>query len=489
MAKKTAPELEAPLESPEIVQRAPADPSGLFDLEAEAALLGAVLIDGGQLSRCEGLDAGAFYNRRHQAIWKACKDLAAAGEPVEYLTVSNKLAHARKLKEVGGDTYLISLTTAPGNSQSARSYARIVSDFAARRKMLADASTIAKWAVDLNIPLPESATQPRRKTRYTASEILSTHFPDATGPIPGVIPIGLTIIGSRPKIGKSRLLLQASVSWGVGGKFLEMTMPHLRVLYYSLDDPERRLQDRLNKLGLDPSASVTFEREIKPLHLGGIAEIEQEAGNYDVIVIDTIRRAMPGKDFNKDGALYDDVLGQLQTIAQNKHISIIVVLHTRKSFGQDFDPVDDVLGSTGLTASADCVLAIYKQPGKTSNLFKGRHKDFGDIDLTIEFDPITNAWQLVGITGEVVEGENENEILEAMPDLGLAKVSEIAKAIGKDRANTGKRCAKLWVKGLLRKEVISDIPYYCLPTYISTHPTQGTYSTQGTHPTQGTQAE
>jgi hypothetical protein len=209
-------------------------------------------------------------------------------------------------------------------------------------------------------------------------------------------------------------------------------------------------------------------------------------------VIDTIRRAMPGKDFNKDGALFDDVLGQLQTMAQNKHISIIVVLHTRKSFGQDFDPIDDVLGSTGLTASADCVLAIYRQPNKTSTLFRGRHKDFGDIDLTIEFDPITNAWQLVGITGEVVEGENENEILEAMPDLGKAKVSEIAKAIGKDRANTGKRCAKLWVKALLRKDLISDIPYYYLPSYMPTHSTQDTHSTQptqGTQGTQGTQAE
>jgi RecA-family ATPase len=342
--------------------------------------------------------------------------------------------------------------------------------------MEAEGLRIINQAHDKKIPLPKNSLRTQIKTRYSASEILSIKFPDDVGPIPGIIPIGLTIIGSRPKVGKSRLLLQASCSWGVGGKFLDITMPHLRVLFYSLDDPERRLQTRLNKLCLDPTASITFEREITPLNLGGIAEIEHEANSYDIIVIDTIRRAMPGKDFNKDGALYDDILGQLQTIAQNKHISIIVVLHTRKSIGQDFDPIDDVLGSTGLTASADCVLAIYRQPNKTSALFKGRNKDFGDIDLTIEFDPISYAWQLVGITGDVLESENENEILEAMPDLGRARVAEIAKAIGKDRSNTSRRCAKLWTKGRLQKDVEGNITYYYLPTL----PTQDTHHTQAT---------
>lgn len=459
----------------------------LFDLQAEEYLISCIVVDGTQFSEFKHLDPAAFHDLRHQEIWHAFQDLEESGQPIGFQILCKTLEHTDKLDAAGGEDYLISLTTAADSSLGASKYFQMIADYQERRKMLADAQERATRALDLKTPLPARPDINARKTRYTAHQILSAHFAPDEGPLPGIIPIGLTVIGSRPKIGKSRLLLQASCSWGVGGKFLDMTMPHVRVLYYSLDDPERRLQDRLNKLGLDPSASVEFEREIKPLHLGGIADIEQEANNHDVIVIDTIRRAMPGKDFNKDGALFDDVLGQLQTIAQNKHMSIIVVLHTRKSFGQDLDPRDDILGSTGLTASADCILAIYKQSGKTHTLFKGIHKDFGDIDLTIEFDPITCAWQLVGITGEVVEGENENEILEAMPDLGLAKVSEIALAIHKDRANTGKRCANLWVKGLLRKEVISDIPYYCLPTYIPTHSTQATHPTQATQATQATQ--
>jgi hypothetical protein len=318
--------------------------------------------------------------------------------------------------------------------------------------------------VDLNIPVPESTTQPRRKTRWNIGELFSTDFPDPVGPVPGLIPNGLTVLGGRPKRGKSWLMLQCAYSVSVGGKFLNHDMTKNRVLYYALEDTPRRLKDRLAKFNPEPSALIDFERELKPLHLGGLEQIDLASDECSLIVIDTLGRAMPGRDFTKDGALFADVLGRLQTIALAKNIAIVLILHTRKPNGIEHDPVDDILGSTqGLTAAADCVLAIYREQGKTGARLQGRGRDFDDIDLTIEFDPITCAWQLVGITGEVIEGENENEILEAMSDLGKAKVSEIAKAINKHRGNTSTRCAKLWVKGLLQKEVIADVTYYFIP--------------------------
>ena len=93
--------------------------------------------------------------------------------------------------------------------------------------------------------------------------------------------------------------------------------------------------------------------EFIPLHLGGLAAVKQAAryGGFGMIVIDTIRRAMPGKDFNRGGALFDDILIKLQTLAQQRNIANVVVLHTSKSgAGFDPDPVDDVLGSTVLPA-------------------------------------------------------------------------------------------------------------------------------------------
>jgi hypothetical protein len=81
-------------------------------------------------------------------------------------------------------------------------------------------------------------------------------------------------------------------------------------------------------------------------------------------------------------------------------------------------------------------------------------RDLDDIDLTIEFDPVTCAWQSLGETNDVRLSEEEGEIILTLKDLGKSKVSTIAKEIHKDRSNTSRRCAALWVKGKVKKEEI-----------------------------------
>ncbi len=342
--------------------------------------------------------------------------------------------------------------------------ARLLRDMDRRSRMLADANELARKAFDLNIPLPPDPQAV--KSHWTLEELAAAEFSEPEGPVPGLFPNGLTILAGRPKRGKSWLMLQLGCALGLGGRFLERDLQPARVLYYALEDPPRRLKERTERLGIPAQASIEFELSILPLQLGGLAALEQAArsGEYQMIVIDTIRRAMPGMDFNREGALFDDILSQLQVLAQQNHIAIVCVLHTRKSSaGFDPDPVDDVLGSTGMTASADCVLALYTDPASKATTLKGRGRDLDDIDLTIHFDPVTCAWQLCGDTSQVRLSDEEDEILLALGDLGRAKVSSIARAIHKDRSNTSKRCASLWMKGRIRKEEIQGVAHYYLP--------------------------
>jgi hypothetical protein len=458
-----------------------AEQSNLFDRDVEAALLGAILIDGMQLEECDHLDASAFHDYRHREIWQAFHGLASSNQAIEYLTVCDVLNRAGKLEAAGGDPYLTSLLNYPSSSQSARSYARIIADYAARRQMLAKATDQARRAMDLKIPLQESMAQPAVKTHWNIGELLSTDFPDPTGPVPGIIPIGLTLLGGRPKRGKSWLMLQCAYSLAIGGKFLDHDLNIIPVLYYALEDTPRRLKDRLAKFNPDPSALIEFDRELKPLHLGGIDQVDHAADNHTLIVIDTLARAMPGRDFTKDGALFADIMGRLQSIALTKNISIVIILHTRKPNGIEHDPIDDILGSTGMTASPDCVLALYREQGKPGALLQGRGRDFDDIDMTIEFDPFTCAWQLVGNTGEIRMTEKEQEILDALQDLGKAKVSTIATAIHDQRSNTDTRLKSLWTKGKVRKEVMENVNYYYLPVH-DIQPIQGIQEIQDIQP-------
>jgi hypothetical protein len=341
-----------------------------------------------------------------------------------------------------------------------------------------------------NIPpepeaLPEQSTIvdkiPTHKTRWNITELLNTDFPEPTGPIPGIMPSGFTLFGGRPKRGKSWLMLQAAIAKGSGGYFLNSQLTQGRVLYYALEDTPRRLKSRIEKLEIKPDALITFERVIKPLHLEGINDIRREAADFDLIILDTIGRALPGRDFVKDTALIGDVLSRLQEITQVTGTDICGIVHTRKPNGFDRDPIDDILGGIGMTASPDCVLALYKESGKSTTFLQGRARDLDDIDLTLEFDPLTCAWKLIGESAEVKVSDEEGEITAFLQDAGKAKVSTISKELHKDRGNTSRRCASLWTKGILRKEDIEGVTFYYLPT-------QHTYTTQDTQGTQDTQA-
>jgi hypothetical protein len=429
--------------------------------DAERDLVGAVLYDEIAFERA-GLNASEFHTQRWRWCWEAFAAIRAADDHIDEGTLEQALVKAGRFADVTAQHPLVHYLNPTLLHVEAN--ARKVREMAERRRMLAGATELARRACNLDLPLP-AAPEPL-KSHWTLEELAAAEFPEPDGPVPGIIPNGLTVLGGRPKRGKSWLMLQAGCSLGVGGMFLDHQLKLKKVLYYALEDRPRRLKERTARLGIPVYALIEFELALKPLQLGGLAQVEQAAryGGYQMIILDTIRRAMPGKDFNKDGALFDDILGQLQTLAQQTDTAIVTILHTRKSTaGFDPDPVDDVLGSTGLTASADCVLALYTEQGKKGATLKGRGRDLDDIDLALEFDKDTGCWQSNGESGEAKMKETEKEILAALEDLGKAQAHTIAKTLGKNYSNTHKIIAAMWTAGKIKKELYEGKTFFYLP--------------------------
>src|ERR1700723_4707488 len=75
------------------------------NLEAEQSVLGAILLSERSLYALvieEGLRAEDFYRERHGAIYEAMLALLNASEPVDVLTVVDRLRQTGKLDGVGG---------------------------------------------------------------------------------------------------------------------------------------------------------------------------------------------------------------------------------------------------------------------------------------------------------------------------------------------------------------------------------------------------
>jgi replicative DNA helicase len=109
------------------------------NLDAEQSVLGAILLSYKSLYPLvieEGLRPEDFYRERHGTIYEAMVALYNEGEPVDVLTVSDRLRQLGKLEDVGGQAAVDELTGVVPAAGHARRYAQIVRENALLRRLL-----------------------------------------------------------------------------------------------------------------------------------------------------------------------------------------------------------------------------------------------------------------------------------------------------------------------------------------------------------------
>src|SRR4030081_2665210 len=84
---------------------------------------------------------------------------------------------------------------------------------------------------------------------FSAAALQTMTFPPLNFILPGLVPEGATLLVSRPKFGKSWLVLDIAIATAAS----RLTLGELRpsagdVLYLALEDGRRRLQRRITKL-------------------------------------------------------------------------------------------------------------------------------------------------------------------------------------------------------------------------------------------------
>ncbi len=106
------------------------------NLEAEQAVLGAVLTAGRLLAEVAGqVEQADFYRPAHRVVWRAINALADRGEPTDPITVLEELRCAGQLDDVGGGPFLHTLVASVPTLANAGHYARLVADTAHTRRV------------------------------------------------------------------------------------------------------------------------------------------------------------------------------------------------------------------------------------------------------------------------------------------------------------------------------------------------------------------
>lgn len=106
-------------------------------IEAEQSVLGSMLMDRDAIAAAaEILKNEDFYQPHHQAIYEAMVDLYVKNEPVDLVTLKNRIEEKGVLEQVGGVQYLTELAAAVPTSAHIKQYVQIVEEKSILRRLI-----------------------------------------------------------------------------------------------------------------------------------------------------------------------------------------------------------------------------------------------------------------------------------------------------------------------------------------------------------------
>ena len=117
------------------------------NLDAEQAVLGALLVDNELYSRIAGtLEASHFYDPAHGKIFGFIEARVSKGHLADGVTLRDAFAKDGGLQEIGGAAYIAELVDAQGAPAAIMDYARLIADLSVRRELIRIGGDLASEA-------------------------------------------------------------------------------------------------------------------------------------------------------------------------------------------------------------------------------------------------------------------------------------------------------------------------------------------------------
>jgi len=147
------------------------------NLEAEASLLGALLLDKENIIKiADTLKSNDFYKESHGIIYQAILDLFEKHEPVDILSVGNILTEKKQLEIAGGKAYLAELTASVPSSSHVVNYANIIRKKSTLRKLEQAAASISELSFSESEDVEKLLDKAEQKLFSISQESIQKNF-------------------------------------------------------------------------------------------------------------------------------------------------------------------------------------------------------------------------------------------------------------------------------------------------------------------------
>jgi replicative DNA helicase len=384
-------------------------------MEAEESIISAILIDNSTLlDILEILQPADFYHSAHQIIFDAITDLFSTSQPIDLVTLSNRLREKDKLEKIGGASYLATLVNTVPLAVNAKYYAKIIHDKACLRRLIEKANLIVQRCfedrgnVDEIIDFAESAVfevseDKIKPSFYPLSKIIEksidtiedrqgkkslitgarTGFNKLDQLTSGLQKSDLIILAARPSMGKTALALNLARNVAIDANIptavfsLEMSKEQLamRMLcaearidssklrsgYFTKED-WNHLTDAATLLSgtpiyIDDSADISaMEIRAKTRRL----KMDHDIG---LVIIDYIQLMKIRQQSERRDLEISEISRSLKNLAKELELPVLALSQLNRKLEERSDKrpqLSDLRESGALEQDADVVMFIYR---------------------------------------------------------------------------------------------------------------------------------
>ncbi|WP_301859300.1 replicative DNA helicase [uncultured Megasphaera sp.] len=386
------------------------------NVEAEQAVLGAMMLDhNAVVTAMEKLEPQDFYRDVHRTIFEAMEHLHHDNKEIDVITLPEELRRMKKLDDVGGVEYVLSLPTLVATAANIEYHAGIVAEKALSRRLITTCTEVAAEAYDGERE-PEALLDDAERKILQISESkrrgdfapvgvvveetldkitklyenkagitgLPTGFRDLDRMTSGLQPSDLILIAARPSMGKTAFTLNIAQNVGV--------RQHKTVAFFSLEMSQEQLVQRLlcqiahidsqklrtGQLNTDEEWSKLTDACDKlyqaPIYIDdtpgiSVTEMRSKARRLkaehglDLIVVDYLQ-LMQGRNSESRQQEISEISRSLKALARELKVPLIALSQLSRSVEsrQDKRPMlSDLRESGALEQDADIVSFLYRE--------------------------------------------------------------------------------------------------------------------------------
>jgi len=437
------------------------------NLEAETNILGSILIDPEGVSKiADLLVADDFYKQTHHDIFQTMLELYSDREPIDLVSLTNKLTEKKLLDKIGGRTYLAEITNSVVTSANIVSYALIVQKKAALRKMIKAAQEITSMGYSEEEKVDALLDQAEQKIFQISQKHLKqnfipvksilddtferidemhreggkirgvpTGFYDLDAKLAGLQKSDLVVLAARPSMGKTTLALDIARQIGknkrpVGLFSLEMSKEQLvdrmlcaeagvdlwRMRTGRLSDRED--DDDFPRIGHAMATLSEAPIFIDDSATANIMELRTKARRLkaehglELIIVDYLQ-LMEGRSKSSDNRVQEvsEITRALKALARELNIPVLALSQLSRAVEIEKPPIPKLAHlreSGSIEQDADVVIFIYREYMYKRDDVDPDKRNLADIIIAKHRNGPTGRCQLI-FNEEKVRFENKSK--------------------------------------------------------------------------------